>query len=180
MTSIYHVSKHSSSQYDTLIDGGPMEDLQVLMYISGRTVSVTAIGNHELPGLKIVTCAGLINTNHGKVVTSCMNMHIMAQAIPFIPLVKLNDSRTSVMTNLSMWVANKLSLFLMDMPLLYSVDDTILDKAVVSLLPCSVDSWEFKTTKDIEQHNNQTIATKNTLEVFFSASDNTPHHYPKF
>ena len=32
------------------------------------TVSVTGIGNHELPGLDIVTCAALPNTNHGKVI----------------------------------------------------------------------------------------------------------------
>ena len=35
---------------------------------TGRTVSVTGIDNHELPGLDIVTCAALLNTNHGKVV----------------------------------------------------------------------------------------------------------------
>ena len=33
---------------------------------TGRTVSVTGIGNHELPGLDIVTCAALLHTNHGK------------------------------------------------------------------------------------------------------------------
>ena len=35
---------------------------------TGRTVSVTGIGNHELPVLDIVTCAALLNTNHGKVI----------------------------------------------------------------------------------------------------------------
>ena len=35
---------------------------------TGRTVSVTGIDNHELPGLDIVTCAALLHTNHGKVV----------------------------------------------------------------------------------------------------------------
>ena len=35
---------------------------------TGRTVSVTGIGNHELPGLDIVTCAALLHTNHGKVI----------------------------------------------------------------------------------------------------------------
>ena len=35
---------------------------------TGRTVSVTGIDNHELPGLDIVTCAVLLHTNHGKVV----------------------------------------------------------------------------------------------------------------
>ena len=35
---------------------------------TGRTVSVTGIDNHELPGLDIVTGAALLHTNHGKVV----------------------------------------------------------------------------------------------------------------
>ena len=35
---------------------------------TGRTVSVTGIDNHELPGLEIVTCAALLHTNHGKVI----------------------------------------------------------------------------------------------------------------
>ena len=34
---------------------------------TGRTVSVTGIDNHELPGLDIATCAALLHTNHGKV-----------------------------------------------------------------------------------------------------------------
>ena len=34
---------------------------------TGRTFSVTGIGNHELPGLDIVTCAALLHTNYGKV-----------------------------------------------------------------------------------------------------------------
>ena len=32
-----------------------------------RKVSVTGIDDHELPGLDIVTCVALIQTNHGKV-----------------------------------------------------------------------------------------------------------------
>ena len=75
-TSIYHVSKHSSSQYGSLTDRGANgglagADVHVLEH-NGRTVSVTGIGHHELPGHEIVTCAALINTNHGKVV---MVMH---------------------------------------------------------------------------------------------------------
>ena len=35
---------------------------------NGQTVSVTGIGNHELPGIDIVTCAALLHTNHGKVI----------------------------------------------------------------------------------------------------------------
>ena len=34
---------------------------------TGRKVSVTGIDDHELPGLDIVTCVALIQTNHGKV-----------------------------------------------------------------------------------------------------------------
>ena len=71
-THIYHVSKHSSSHYGSLIDRGANgglagSDVRVLER-TGRTVSVTGIDNHELPGLDIVTCAALLHTNHGKVV----------------------------------------------------------------------------------------------------------------
>ena len=71
-THIYHVSKHSSSLYGSLIDRGANgglagSDVRILER-TGRTVSVTGIGNHELPGLDIVTCAALLHTNHGKVV----------------------------------------------------------------------------------------------------------------
>ena len=71
-THIYHVSKHSSSHYGSLIDRGAngglaSSDVRILER-TGRTVSVTGIGNHELPGLDIVTCAALLNTNHGKVI----------------------------------------------------------------------------------------------------------------
>ena len=34
---------------------------------TGRNVSVTSIDDHKLPGLDIVTCVALIQTNHGKV-----------------------------------------------------------------------------------------------------------------
>ena len=69
---IYHVSKHSSSHYGSLIDRGANgglagSDVRILER-TGRTVSVTGIDNHELPGLDIVTCAALLHTNHGKVV----------------------------------------------------------------------------------------------------------------
>ena len=69
---IYHVSKHSSSHYGCLIDRGANgglagSDVRILER-TGRTVSVTGIDNHELPGLDIVTCAALLHTNHGKVV----------------------------------------------------------------------------------------------------------------
>ena len=71
-TQIYHVSKHSSSHYGSLIDRGANgglagSDVRILER-TGRTVSVTGIENHELHGLDIVTCAALLHTNHGKVV----------------------------------------------------------------------------------------------------------------
>ena len=67
-THIYHVSKHSSSHYGSPIDSGVNgglagSDVRILER-TGRTVSVTGIDNHELPGLDIVTCAALLHTNH--------------------------------------------------------------------------------------------------------------------
>ena len=71
-THIYHVSKHSTSHYGSLIDRGANgglagSDVRILER-TGRTVSVTGIDNHEQPGLDTVTCAALLHTNHGKVV----------------------------------------------------------------------------------------------------------------
>ena len=70
-THIYHVSKHSSSHFGSLIDrgvNGGLADSDVrILEGTGRTISVTAIGNHELPGLDIITCAALLNTNYDKV-----------------------------------------------------------------------------------------------------------------
>ena len=71
-THIYHVSKHSSSHYGSLIDKGANgglagSDVRILER-TGRTVTVTGIDNHELIGLDIVTCAALLHTNHGKVI----------------------------------------------------------------------------------------------------------------
>ena len=71
-THIYHVSKHSSSHYGSLIDRGANggladSDVRTLDRIC-RTVSVTFTGSHELPGLDIVTCVALLNTNHSKVI----------------------------------------------------------------------------------------------------------------
>ena len=60
--------------YGSLIDRGangrPAGSHVRFLEMTGRTVSVTGIGNHELPGLDIVTCAALLNTNHGKVILS--------------------------------------------------------------------------------------------------------------
>ena len=71
-THIYYVSKHSSSHYGSLIDrganGGHADSDVRILERTGRAVSVSGIGNHELPGLDIVTCAVLLSTNHGKVI----------------------------------------------------------------------------------------------------------------
>ena len=71
-THINHVSIHSSSHYVSHIDRGANgglagSDVRILER-TGRTVSVTGIRNHELPGLDIVTFGSLLHTNHGKVI----------------------------------------------------------------------------------------------------------------
>ena len=110
---IYHVSKHSSSYYGFLIDRGANgglagSDVRILER-TGRTVSVTGIGNLELPGLDLVTCASLLNTNHDKVIlimheyayySICKTIHSPGEIEWF---------QNTVMTNPSMWVGNKLS-----------------------------------------------------------------------
>ena len=59
---------YTQSLIDRGANGGLAgSDVRILEQ-TGRTVSVTGIGNHELPGLDIVTCAALLNTNHGKVI----------------------------------------------------------------------------------------------------------------
>ena len=119
------MSKHSSSHYGSLIDRGANgglagSDVRILER-TGRTVSVTGIDNHELPGLGIVTCAALLHTTMAKLLSSCMSMPIMVEATPSTLHVKLNGFRTHVMTNPFMWEGNKLSTFLMAIPPLSNV-----------------------------------------------------------
>ena len=71
MASTYHISNHSASSYGSLVDRGANgglagADVHNLQRTS-RKVSVTGIDDHELPGLDIVTCVALIQTNNGKV-----------------------------------------------------------------------------------------------------------------
>ena len=71
IASTYHISKHSASSYGSLVGRGANgglsgADVHVLER-TGRKVSVTGIDGHELPGLDIVTCVALIQTNHGNV-----------------------------------------------------------------------------------------------------------------
>ena len=71
MASTYHISKCSASSYGSLVDreanGGLAGDDVHVLERTGRNVSVTGIDDHELPGLDIVTCVALIQTNHSKV-----------------------------------------------------------------------------------------------------------------
>ena len=65
----YHISKHSASSYGSLVKRGAngglaKADVHVLER-TGRKVSVRGIDDHELPGLDIVTCLALIQTNNG-------------------------------------------------------------------------------------------------------------------
>ena len=71
MASTYHITKHSVSSYGSLANRGANGGLAgadvCVLERTGRKVSVTGIDDHELPGLDIVTCVALIQTNHGKV-----------------------------------------------------------------------------------------------------------------
>ena len=71
IASTYHISKHSASSCGSLVDRGANGGLaQGGVCVPERTVrkvSITGIDNHELPGLDIVTCVALIQTNHDKV-----------------------------------------------------------------------------------------------------------------
>ena len=119
-THIYHVSKHSSSHFGSPIDRGANGGLAGsdvrISERTGRTVSVTGIGNHELPGLDIVTCAALLHTNHGKVI---LIMHEYA----YYGRGNTIHSAGQIewFQNPSMWEGNKLSPSLMDLLLLSSV-----------------------------------------------------------
>ncbi|KAL7562631.1 hypothetical protein ACA910_002532 [Epithemia clementina (nom. ined.)] len=68
----YHISQAQASKFGSLVDRGANgglagSDVRVLSR-SGRKIKVTGIDNHELTGLDIVTCAGLVDTNHGRVI----------------------------------------------------------------------------------------------------------------
>ena len=71
MASTYNISKHSASSYGSLVARGANGGLGgggvCVLERTSRKVSVTGIDDHELPGLDIVTCVALIQTNHGKV-----------------------------------------------------------------------------------------------------------------
>ena len=96
MASTYHISKHSVSSYGSLVDKGANgglagADVHVLER-TGRKVSVTGIDDHELPGLDIVTCVTLIQTNHGRVNMLMHEYAYMVEAKPSTLLVRLTEN----------------------------------------------------------------------------------------
>ena len=67
----YHVAQAKQSKHSSLVDRGVNgglagSDVRVLS-TSSRKCTVTGIDNHEIPGLDLVQCAALVQTNHGMV-----------------------------------------------------------------------------------------------------------------
>ena len=65
----YHVAQANQTEHGSLVDRGANgglagSDVRVLS-TSSRKCTVTGIDNHEIPGLDLVQCAGLVQTNHG-------------------------------------------------------------------------------------------------------------------
>ena len=67
----YHVAQAKQAKHGSLVDGGAngglaCSDVRILN-TSSRKCTVTGIGNHKIPGLDLVQCAALVQTNHGMV-----------------------------------------------------------------------------------------------------------------
>ena len=58
--------------------------------------------------------------------------------------------------------------------------DTFLTKIPIAPCYCQMMGRTLKEEIKITQYNNPTKAGKYSLEDLFRASDNIPHHYPKF
>ena len=74
----YHVAQANQVKHGSLVDRGGKEglagsDVRVLS-TSSRKCTVAGIDNHEIPGLDLVQCAALVQTNHG-MVNLKMNEH---------------------------------------------------------------------------------------------------------
>ena len=72
----YHVAQPNQTMHQSFVDRGANgglagSDVRVLN-TSHRQCTVIGINNHEIPGLDIVQCATLVNTNHG-IVNLIMN-----------------------------------------------------------------------------------------------------------
>ena len=67
----YHVAQAKQAKHGSLVDSGANgglagSDVRILS-TSSRKCTVTGIDNHEIPGLDLVQCAALVQTNHGMV-----------------------------------------------------------------------------------------------------------------
>ena len=67
----YHVAQAKQAKHGSLVDRGANgalagSDVRILS-TSSRKCTVTGIDNHEKPGLDLVQCAALVQTNHGMV-----------------------------------------------------------------------------------------------------------------
>ena len=60
------------------------------------------------------------------------------------------------------------------------ISDTFLSKIPIAPCYCQMMGRTLKEEIRITQYNNPTKAGKYSLEDLFRASDNIPHHYPKF
>ena len=72
----YHVAQAKQAKHGSLVDRGANgglagSDVRILS-TSPRKCTVTGIDNHEIPGLDLVQCAALVQTNHG-IVNLIMN-----------------------------------------------------------------------------------------------------------
>ena len=124
-THIYHVSKHSSSHYGSLIDRGANgglagSDVRILERTGRLSLSLAFTTMNYLDWTLLPVLPSSIPTM-AKWSSSCMSMPIMVEATPSTLQVKLNRFRTPVMTNPFMWEGNKLSTFLMAIPPLSNV-----------------------------------------------------------
>ena len=65
----YHVAQAKQGKHGSLVDRGAngglaASDVRILS-TSPRKCTVTGTDNHEIPGLDLVQCASLVQTNHG-------------------------------------------------------------------------------------------------------------------
>ena len=67
----YHVAQANQAKHGSLVDRGANGDLAGsdvrVLSTSSRKCTVAGIDNHEIPGLDLVQCAALVQTNHGMV-----------------------------------------------------------------------------------------------------------------
>ena len=67
----YHVAQAKQSKHGSFVDRGANgglagSDVRILS-TSSRKCTVTGMDNHEIPGLDLVQCAAMVQTNHGMV-----------------------------------------------------------------------------------------------------------------